>query len=336
MKKIMFWTSLVLGVVVLVGCGGGGGSQGTGLMSSTGRAGEVLIVCSDKHWKGEVGDSLQEILMQPVLILPQYEPMFLLSHTTPQRFSVAYQKIRNIVILSIDTSLEKGKVSIAYNRWAAAQMVISISANNTQNLINELSIYQHVIINRLMAREMKRFLQAQKSRQDFLLSREIEKQYNVAMVIPTGFIFAVKNSNFCWMRRDTKTWIQNILIYTQDYVSVEQFSTKYIVQLRDSLTKQNVFGSADNSYVTVNTKDYPPISDQSAVFGENYALRTVGLWETEGDHMGGPFVNFTILDREKNRVVTIDAFLYAPGDKKRDLLRQIEAIIVGMEMRGEM
>ena len=43
--------------------------------------------------------------------------------------------------------------------------------------------------------------------------------------------------------------------------------------------------------------------------------------------MGGPFVSYTLLDTVYNRVVTLDGFLYAPSDPKRDLLRQVEAIL---------
>ena len=64
-------------------------------------------------------------------------------------------------------------------------------------------------------------------------------------------------------------------------------------------------------------------------------MRTVGLWETVGDIMGGPFVSYTVLDEKHNRVITLDAFLYAPADKKRDLLRQIESILLYMKILEE-
>jgi hypothetical protein len=332
MQKIKFLTSLVLVMVIVVGCGG---SQGSGLLSSSGRSSEVLVVCSEKQWKGELGDSLQAILMQSAMILPQYEPIFLLSHVSPQRFRDAYQKQRNIIMLSIDTSLEKGKISVMHNTWATSQIVIHIAANSTQGLIDVISARQNEMINRLMACEMKRFFKVQKSHQDFRLSREIEKKYKIAMVTPDGFIFAVKNKNFCWLRRDTKDWIQSIMIYVQDYVSTEQFSEKHIVHLRDSLTKQYVFGAADSSYVITHKKYLPPFSEPSSAFDEHYAIRTVGLWETENDYQSGPFVNYTFLDEKTNRIITFDAFLYAPSEKKRDLLRQLEAVLLNATVKNE-
>jgi hypothetical protein len=183
---------------------------------------------------------------------------------------------------------------------------------------------------------MKRCINAQKNRQDFRLSKEIEKKYKLSMVTPDGFVFAVKNSNFCWMRRDSKKWTQNIMIYTQDYdANGKQFSEKHILQLRDSLTKQYVFGHEDNSYITTHKEYVAPVCEQSSAFGDKYTVRTVGLWETVGDIMGGPFVSYTVLDEKHNRVITLDAFLYAPADKKRDLLRQIESILLYMKILEE-
>ena len=47
--------------------------------------------------------------------------------------------------------------------------------------------------------------------------------------------------------------------------------------------------------------------------------------------MGGPFVNITQLDEKRNRIVTVEGFVYAPGNDKRDLLQQVEAIIYTLD-----
>ncbi|NQU81639.1 MAG: DUF4837 family protein, partial [Bacteroidetes bacterium] len=33
-----------------------------------------------------------------------------------------------------------------------------------------------------------------------------------------------------------------------------------------------------------------------------------------------------------NRVITVDGFVYAPGDKKRELLRQVETILYSLKL----
>ena len=65
-------------------------------------------------------------------------------------------------------------------------------------------------------------------------------------------------------------------------------------------------------------------------------METRGLWKIlDGEAMGGPFVSLTRLDQVNGRVVTAEAFLYAAGQKKRNALRQIEAILYSLKMPNE-
>jgi hypothetical protein len=334
MKKsiLLVFAGIVCGII-LGGCNGTG-SQGNGLLSSSGRAGEVLVVCSDRQWKGVLGDSLHAVLMQPVLGLPQEEPCFTLSHVAESYFKEAYKKQRNIIFFTIDPNFEKGKVSVTHNLWAQPQLLIRINAKDEQQAIETFSLYQKSIINYLLTSEMKRFQRAQRSNQNFHLSAEIKRRFDISMVIPDGFIFAKKDSNFVWLRKDImdkqKEQVQNIMIYTEEYTDTNQFSNEHIIRLRDALTQKYILGTFDSSYVKVDERYIPTISE----YIENkagYAIRTVGLWKMVKDFMGGTFVSMSILDEKNNRIITIDGFLYAPSDSKRDLIRQLEAILLSVQ-----
>ena len=330
MRKLVFPALIVACTAVMFACSGTG-SQGTGLMSSSGRSAEVLVVCDDNLWKGTLGDSLHVILMQGVFGLPQEEPMFTLSHVAEDYLREAYKKHRNIVYFTIDQTVDKAKVIVNHNTWAQPQMVIRINAKNEQQAIETLSKHRETIINFLLSSEFKRFQRAQKGRQNFHLSSEIERLFNISMVFPEGFIFALKKDNFVWLRKDTKDWTQNIIIYTENYTDTNQLRNEYIVRLRDVHTQKYIFGTVDSSYVKIEQKHVPTLS-QYVDFEQGYAIRTVGLWEMVRDFMGGPFVNMTVLDTKNNRIITIDGFLYAPADNKRDLLRQLEAILLSVEI----
>ena len=334
MKKSFFLVLVaVVGNVVFFGCSGTG-SHGTGLLSSSGRSSEVLVVCTDKQWNGVLGDSLNAILMQGVLGLPQNEPLFTLSHVSENYFRDAYKKYRNIIYFTTDPSVETPKVAVNHNAWAQPQMLIRIHAKDEQQAAETLSKYQKTIIKQLFSSEMKRFHRAQRSKQNFHLSSEVQRLFKFSVIIPNGFIFAVKNTNFIWLRKDTKDWTQNIMVYTEDYTDTNQFKNEYIVRLRNTHTRKNVFGAADSSYTIVDEKYIPSLTEY-VDFEEGYAVRTAGLWKAVGDFMGGPFVSLSVLDEKNNRVVTIDAFLYAPADEKRDLLRQLEAILQSLKFEGE-
>ena len=331
MKKLVFSVFVVVSGVIFFRCDGLGSQKG-GLLSSSGRAGEVLVICSEKQWKGVLGDSLHAVLMKPVWGLPQEEPMFSLSQISENYFRDAYKKQRNIIYFSIDASLEQEKVTVNHDVWATPQLLIQVNAKNEQQAAESLSKYEKTIIKYLLNSDMKRFQRAQRSNQHFRISNEVGRLFNISIVIPEGYIFAKKDSNFVWLRKDTKDWTQSIMVYTENYTDTNQLKNEHIIRLRDFHTQRNVFGGIDSSYVKVEDKYVPTLSEY-VDFQEGYAIRTVGLWEMVRDYMGGPFVNLTVLDEKNSRIVTIDGFLYAPADHKRDFLRQLEAILLSVKFK---
>ena len=47
--------------------------------------------------------------------------------------------------------------------------------------------------------------------------------------------------------------------------------------------------------------------------------------------MGGPFLNYTFVNENTNKIISIDAYVYAPRTTKRNLLKQLEAICYTMK-----
>jgi hypothetical protein len=318
--------NLALGLVFWVSCSGLG-SQGGGLMSSAGHASDVLVVCSKEQWEGTLGDTIRFVLTQAIDCLPQSEPAFALSHITGEKFSPIYQKQRNIVYFQIDPSIEKTKITRTHDKWAAPQLFIKIIASSEEEATKAMAFNAQAIIYQLLQCEIKRFQRAHRGRQNFKISSEIEQLYKVKMVIPEDFIFSVKNKDFAWLRLDTKDQIQSLLIYTQPYVDTVQFTQRHIIDKRNELTKEYIIGSVDSSYLIVEEKHLPILSERIQL-GGNFAVRTAGLWKTVGAYMGGAFVNYTMLDTANNRIITIDGFLHFSGGTKRDLMRQLEAILL--------
>ena len=51
----------------------------------------------------------------------------------------------------------------------------------------------------------------------------------------------------------------------------------------------------------------------------------------EHDFMGGPFLTYAILNKEKTKVVFIDGYAYAPGFDKKGFLMELEAMMKTLE-----
>jgi len=70
----------------------------------------------------------------------------------------------------------------------------------------------------------------------------------------------------------------------------------------------------------------PFVVEEINLNGE-YAFVIRGLWHTKNYFMGGPFVSITTLDKDRNRIVTVETFVYAGKQRKKLYLWQVESII---------
>jgi hypothetical protein len=89
--------------------------------------------------------------------------------------------------------------------------------------------------------------------------------------------------------------------------------------------KEKVHGARDSSWMTT-TKLIMPELEIKKFKGLQYGeLR--GLWELVNDYMGGPFVSRSYIDPNRQRIVTVEGYIYAPRFDKRDYVRRVMGII---------
>ncbi|WP_051530763.1 DUF4837 family protein [Prevotella dentasini] len=92
-------------------------------------------------------------------------------------------------------------------------------------------------------------------------------------------------------------------------------------QQRDSVMQRNIPGERAGMYVSTAIVEREEVRP-----GLSTTYR--GLWEMRNDVMGGPFVAYLPTKLAKgNRQLVVEAFLFAPGSKKRNLLRRLEAAL---------
>lgn len=49
--------------------------------------------------------------------------------------------------------------------------------------------------------------------------------------------------------------------------------------------------------------------------------------------MGGSFINITLFDDANERVIMMDGLVYAPNQKKRNILMELEAIFRSVDIK---
>ena len=51
--------------------------------------------------------------------------------------------------------------------------------------------------------------------------------------------------------------------------------------------------------------------------------------------MGGPFVSHSVVDEKNNRVIVVEAFVYAAGQKKGKFIRKLEASLYTLKLPAD-
>ena len=325
MKRIFLFFGVVFLSMLFVSCGD---KKTTGQRSS-GKTAEVIVVMnSERQWKGDVGDTLRAFFGKEYPQLPQPEPYFNAIYTPKPTFtdSKMVKHHHNIFIVDIDKKYKKADLKARKNVWAKPQHVIQITAPGKDAFISLFEEKRDFILKTFEQSERQRLISTFAAFKDYSVLEQIKKSFNFSMEIPGGFYIAKKFSNFMWIRKETGKFSQGIMIYTYDFTDTVAFNPKRIISYRDSITKEYIPGPSEGSYMAVSKDFITPISKQID-FNGLFAIETRGLWKVEGDFMGGPFINYTLVDEKHNKVITIDGYVYAPNAPKRNMVMQLESII---------
>ncbi len=296
----------------------------TGLRNSGGNAGEIEIVINKKLWNSAVGDTIFNFFAQPFPALPQDEPFFKMLQIAPNAFANIYKEHRTIMFINIGKSYPRGW-KIEHNRWAYNQIVVTFQAPDTTQFYDLFRKTRQRVLDTLYLEELHRYQAAFYNFRNKEVIDRIKEKFNIYLLIPSAYSLDVDKNNFAWIARETAVSSQGILIYTRPYTSRKNFSIKSITNLRDTITKYHVPGPQEGSYMQI--ERLYPIQSQVLTIDGHYAVLIRGLWKTHGAFLGGPFVNLSVLDQKRNRIVVVDGFAYAGKLDKKLYLWQVEAII---------
>jgi len=288
---------------------------------------EILIVTDNSNqWSGSLGDSVKSHFGQIITTLPQGEPMFTMANLEKSGFSKMFQPHHAILVMTVDRDREEPLVETKKDLWAKPQRVIKISAPSEQQIMEEFLKYKDTFLELFREVEIERTNKTYSTALEMPIIQKLKKDCELTLQVPVGFKMAVNAQRFKWMRREPQKFSQGLIVYYEDYIDTNQFNPGYIIQKRNQMTREYIPGDRDGSYMTTSTSVIQPEFRRIDLDG-NFAMETRGLWEVEGDFMGGPFVIYTLVDEARNRIVTIEGYVYAPNAKKALLLHQVDAIL---------
>lgn len=298
--------------------------------NSTGRGSEIIVVCSKPAWNSAIGDTIRASLMQNMPGLPEAEPEYTLINVSEKDFSTFLQTHRNVLVIDIKAGIKKSKVETLRNVWAHPQRVIRVEASSDTAFFTLFDKHSEAIKELFNQNERARYRELNSLSRNFAVEKLLADDFGINMVISQDFYLAKKKPDFVWLRSEATTMSLGLMIYTYPYKDTVQMNPAAILASRDRYTKLYIPGPLDGSYMATEKEFYPPVS-RKILFKNMFAIETRGLWKTVGDFMGGPFVNYTIVDAPRQRIIVFDGYVYYPNKSKRNYVRQMESIIWGAE-----
>lgn len=308
-------------------------SQGGSLPSSSGKYGEVLVVVDSSYENGAVGLALNAIFNSSMEGTPQKEASFRMATVDPGSFKSILKRSRNLFKISIEER-NANKVKVDKNVWAKDQLLISVYADSEESAMRILKKNTQTIRDYYNEEELTRLKKQFGIKPNKELMSELVERYQIELLVPPAFMMMENDSNSFWIKKEKRIGehqiIQGILYYSFPYEVDSIFTQNFMMDQRDRYTEIMITGSRDSSYMQV-YREYLP-NTKEVNFNGMYAKEYRGLWNMKNDFMGGPFLHYTFVDEKRQRVINLDAFVFAPKFNKREYLRELEAIIKSVKI----
>jgi hypothetical protein len=375
LRSVSAFAALVAGCLLFLlisGC------EGDYRPRAVGPEGEVTVVMDSTSWQGKVGEAFRANVAPYINTLPVPERLFSLRQVdlTSQATYERVQNQKNIVFVAplsdttteatfmrdrlsqeVRNAVENGQALVVPrpNLWRKSQRVFYVTAADTEQLVRALETQSN---------------QIRESFQEITLDRmqremfETERQYGMEDSLMTTHGFAVNvQHDYQIAAQDLKgpertVWLARVLVDTRrdlivHYVedaSPSLITPEWIVETRDSLTRQYIRGSMAG-FARIDQRR--ELDTEERDFLGRYGYQTEGLWhlvadpdsvELDGNYGedeyvemggGGPFVNYTFYDQESGRVYMVDGSVYAPTFDKLQFLRQMKVVARTFRTKSE-
>lgn len=349
-RPFIYFFKFVLIALIGVLLGGCGGSDGGGPMGvkppSMGKIYQVNTLVSPETYNSSVLDTFDFRFGRAYPLLPQPEPFFDLRYYEISELDQQpiLRRLKCFLVLA-DMSLEdeladmvrkdfrdsedftESGVKIGRNKWAQDQVIIYIYGPDQASLIEEINrsylsvsnqieeYYQNMIQSTV-------FVQGQNTS----VQDSIRQKFGINMEIPADFVTALATDSLIWLRQEIPDISRSILVSRFAYTDPDQFQEPGIIRMRDQMGRY-VSSTIEGTYMKVNNVDLPTFVHRTDKLEGAFAAKAEGIWEIEGDFLGGPFVSYAILDEDNQEVVYIDGFVYSPEKKKKMSMIYLDYIL---------
>ena len=306
---------LLTAIVALCSCSGGPQSL---LPKSGGRPYEILLVASDRRCAAVV----DSVLTQDMPSLPQREPMFDVSLIDTTRFNQTTRLARCIVIVTVNPAVfTSTRIRYEKNVWARPQLVVYVNTPSASQLSQYMAKAGHRLTSLLTRAEINTAISTLRAGSNRKAESSIRRMFRWDMRIPAEMKAGKTGRNFIWLSDNRPDRMRNICVYSYSGTTLDAHRA---LAARDSVMRLNIPGELDGMYMQTT---HGSVTAGLATEDGRTVMISRGLWEMRNDAMGGPFVSLSTVDSVNSCIIVAEAFVYAPGTNKRNLIRSAEAAL---------
>lgn len=368
-KSIYLCAALVL-IVLFSGCGKNGGRT---LTSATGSIYECLVVIPNSPLSAAeleqvqaaqlqtndgssyfedistLYDAVRAVMGADMPCMPQKEAYFKLMQVAPAQFDNLLMPTRNILWVDID-SLRYTQVKPKAQRevWSTPQAVYRIQTPSADAFLTYWLEHGVEVREWFVNQELMRQLRFYRAATDKDIRARLNRKFSCDMLVPNDYMLLMDTTltaettfgltpetHVLWACNNKGSLRRDLVVYSYPYTDSEAFTLPHLNSKRDEVLAPLISAGVKGTYMGTEYKVFPPQLRVLAV-DSTYTAEVRGLWKMKGgEAMGGPYVSHTWLDPIKGQVVTAEVFVFAPGQKKRNPLRQAEAILYSREQYVE-
>lgn len=316
-----------------------------------GKPNNIMLVTDQYNWETTIGDSFRVNFEALYPVTPQPEFIYDIRYTKPTDFEGVkiYRTNRAIIILAAldDTNDKAAKIireaigeknvarattdpkyrmAVHNNRWATDQIVVYWFAPNRSELLKTVQEDYQKVMSVFDKADAELYLQQiYTPGQNLEVGAILRDSFQLNLKIPKAYTMAHKDSTTMWLRRETDKISSNIFIHILPYADSTLAVPEQHKYIRNKLTRTYFATWVDNSYMQIDDRVLP-MYYQPMFLNEKQTLQVRGIWGMVNDFMGGSFVTYMIEDEANQRVIFLDGFVHAPGQKKRPEMRKLDIV----------
>lgn len=293
-------------------------------VSSVGRPYQILVVLPDGESHSLLASMVKRLFSQPERSLPQLEPMFGVSLTTQSKLIETQRLFRNIFIVNVNPDeFTSTKLHVATDVASCPQLVVELQSPSIDECQQYVSASAQKLLSLFSRREMELAVRRMEKDGTHRFSAQVDSVMKVSIALPSEIDAIRIDGSSIWLS-SRRMNAMNICLYTYPYVSEQVFSVDSVETHRNKALSSLIRGTGKNSSMSTVAGT---VTGRNTSISGAYAYRASGLWQMEGEPMGGPFVSYSIVDTLRARVVVAEGFVYAPEKQKLPLVRRLEASV---------